>query len=291
MQLKISKFSVFISKNVTIAIVILLILFLIELKFNIVEIAIGSIIEITNPFRPQTGPVWELAKQDESANMRLAGIMKTLPTDSIPPTVNSPYDLRTVLDEQSEVILSADQFLTIYNSMPPQSAQEIISPLDLLKLFYSNQWVWTKVSKEESSLRFIFQQGNYQPLLDSYPAFSVLYQSDMSRSVQKTLSEIPYFSDRILTPEQFFSAFNSLPDARKLQIINNPFLLLRWNRKISAVAISKNVENFTVLIGFEIADNFERKIFTFEASELAIGYLITQINLLFPELNLSMPGS
>ena len=112
----------------------------------------------------------------------------------------------------------------------------------------------------------------------------------MELSKQSSIASIPLFSGRTLTPEQFFNAFNNLPHTIKLQLINNPFQLIKWNKNIKLVAISRYVENHTVLIAFEVFNGVENEVHTFQGSELAANYLITQLNSLYPDLNLKIPG-
>jgi hypothetical protein len=203
-----------------------------------------------------------------------------------PPDIVDFYSLKTVLDERGTLVISADQFLKIYNTLPPQSAGAIISPLELLKTFYHNQWVWTKITKGESSLHFYFLDGANQLLLDSYPDLSLFYRVVIDEKTSyQSIETMNIFSGRTITPEQFFNAFNRLPNSIKLQLINNPFQLVKWHGDIRSVAIARYIEGNTVLIGFEVSNG----VHTFQASEIAVNYLIAQLNSLYPALKLTMP--
>ena len=268
------------------------IVFLSEFIFDIFEITLASLIEITNSVRPKSGTVWELYNQDQIANKRLSGITANITDKEKPLTITTLSELKSTLDEQGSVVISADQFFHLYNLLPTRSAQEIVAPLTLLKIYHSNKWVWMEITKEETSLRFIFLKGDNQPLLDSYPDLGVLYHVYLhEKTEQKSLESIPEFAGRTLSAEKFFNAFISLPDSRKLQLINNPFQLVKWYKNIRLVAISRYVKQHTVLIGFEIFNEIDNEVYTFQASELATNYLIARLNSLYPELNFNMPES
>lgn len=277
-------------KNIVMTISIILLICLIEGIFDVAEIIIGGLLEITNPFRVRSGTIWEIDKQDQIADQHLLGITENIPHKDQPPVIETLDKLKLILDEQESVVVSADQFLRLYNLLPPRSAHEIISPFDLLKIFQSNQWIWTKIIKDENSLSFIFQDGDNQILMDSYPDLAVLYHvATIEISKQTSLASMASYSDRTFSPKQFFEAFSNLPNPIKLQLINNPFRLIKWYKNIKLVAISRFVENNTVSIGFEIFNGIDYEIHTFQASELAANYLIAQLNVLSPNLDLKIP--
>lgn len=263
----------------------------IEFIFDIAEITVGEILEISNPFRPKSGTIWDLNKQDQIADRHLLEISKNINDNKIErPQVNTIFKLKSLLNEQGTLIISVDQFLKLYNLLPPRSAQEIISPFELLKILHSQKWTWTKIIKGENTLRFFFLDADNQLLLDSYPDFSVIYNiTTMKESQETALESMSIFSGRSISFEQFFNSFNSLPNPIKLQLINNPYQLIKWYNNIRLVAISRFVKNHTVLIGFEVFNGIDNEVYTFQASEIATNYLITQLNLLYPNLKFEMP--
>jgi hypothetical protein len=189
------------------------------------------------------------------------------------------------------VIISAEQFLKIYNQLPPATAGEIILPFDLLKISLDRKWEWTKISRGANRLSIFFLDGDYQLLHDSYPDLSILFHVKLDVSAAPhSLGSMPAFAGRTVTADQFFNALNNLPDPIKLQLINNPYQLVRWYQKIRLVGISNTVEEQTIAIGFEVIEENETRVYTFQASTIAANFFIDQLNTLYPDLDLTMPG-
>ena len=62
----------------TIAILSVLILFIIiEFSFDVIEIIVGELVELTNSQRPKSGTVWELNKKGSKADLSLQQITES----------------------------------------------------------------------------------------------------------------------------------------------------------------------------------------------------------------------
>lgn len=277
-------------KNIAV-LIFLISIALLEYSLDLVEIAIGNILELTNGLRPQAGTIWELNEKDQIADTELEKLAQKIQEPKIKEAeINDVSQLRAELDKNQSVIVSAKKFKELYTQIPPRYAYDIIAPFDLLRLSHSDNWAWTKIVKQESNLACFFLDGDKQLLQDTYPPLTVLYNLPNIEATQQTsLDSMEFFRGRTFSPEQFFDAFNELPNTVKLQLINNPYLLIQWDENIQKVAISKYSLDNSVLIGFEILKGIYTEIYTFEASELAANYLISRLNLLYPELNLTFP--
>ncbi len=280
----------FFKKKVLITFFIVLLSIIIEFTFDPIEIILGELLEATNPLRPKSGTIWELSEKNLGAAENLSQISIETDTEKSAPEVDTVYKLKVALEKNEIVLISADQFLKIYNMLPSAAAGQIISPFDLLKFSYEQTWAWTKVSKNDSRLSIFFLRGDNEILIDSYPDISVLYERSISgESAKKSLDSIPEFMGRTFSAQQFFQAFNKLPRPTKLQLINNPYQLLKWHQHISRVGIANQIHEYTIQIGFEVADQLTTKIYTFQASTIAANHFINQLNSLYPDLKLKMP--
>ncbi|NOZ60672.1 MAG: hypothetical protein GXO74_03230 [Calditrichaeota bacterium] len=290
-----AKTALFLKKFFTLRRVILigivLIILIVEYSADFVEIFIGNALELTNSFRPKSGAIWELSQKDQIASDQLQQIAKNVKAPRV--EVNEIKDLlqlRQQLDKTKSVMLSASKFKELYSQIPPRYSYDIIAPFDLLRLSHSRKWAWTKITKDENNLAFYFLDGDKQLLMDTYPPLIVLYNLPNSETKQPTsLDSMKFFQNRTFSPEQFFAAFDDLPNAVKLQLINNPYQLIQWDSSIKKVGISRYSIDHSVLLGFEILQGIYTEIYTFEASELAANYLIAHLNELYPELNLTFP--
>lgn len=270
---------------------IILVLTVFEFTTDFVEIVIGSALELTNPYRPKSGRIWELHKKDRLASEQLEEITKSLPEQKQEiPEINDVIQLRDLLQENETVLITADQFLELYNQIPIRISGDIISPFDLLKLSHSNKWIWTKIVKSDSSLSFYFFDGDKQLLMDTYPPLSVLYNIPAAaKSHVVSLDSMNIFKGRTINRTQFFAVFDELPNSVKLRLINNPFQLVKWDKDIQKFGISRYIDDNTVRIGFQINQGIYTEVFTFEASDWAVDILIEKLNELYPELNFDFP--
>ncbi|MBD3288137.1 hypothetical protein GF337_04980 [candidate division KSB1 bacterium] len=281
---------IFLKKSVIITLSLILFFLIIEFTLDPVEIILGEILEATNPIRPKSGTIWELSEQNLGAAEDLSQISPKPESEQQAPEVDTVYELKVALDERDVVLLSSEQFLKIYNMLSPAAAGQIISPFDLLRFSHDQSWVWTKISKSDDRLSIFFLKGDNEILTDSYPDISVLYERPFGSETRiKSLESLPEFRGRTFTAQQFFRAFNQLPRPTKLQLINNPYRLLQWHQHISKVGISNGIQDYTIQIAFEVADQLDTKIYTFQASTIAANHFINQLNSLYPELNLKMP--
>jgi len=290
-----SKIKLFLKKHFTlkriIVISIVLIFLIVEYSADFVEIFIGNALELTNSFRPKSGTVWELNQKDQIASDQLQQISQNVKEPKI--EVNEIKDLLQLqqqLNKKKSIMLSAARFKELYSQIPPRYSYDIIAPFDLLRLSHSRKWAWTKIVKEDNNLAFYFLDGDKQLLMDTYPPLIVLYNFPHQQTNQPTsLDSMEFFKNRTFSAEQFFAAFDDLPNSVKLQLINNPYQLIQWDESIQKVGISSYSIDHSVLLGFEVTQGIYTEIYTFEASELAANYLIAHLNELYPELNLSFP--
>jgi hypothetical protein len=270
---------------------IIVLITIVEFSTDLVEIVLGNIVELTNPYRPKTGTIWEMHKKDRLASEQLNEIIASLPDEQQQiPEINDLVQLKTQLEQQQSLLITADQFRNLYNQIPIRIAGEVISPFDLLKLSHSRKWIWTKIVKNDSSLSCYFFDGDKQLLMDTYPPLSMLYNiPEVDRSGSVSLDAMETFKGRGFGRDQFFTVFDDLPNSVKLRLMNNPFQLVQWDRNIQKIAISRYVDDNIVKIGFQVNQGIYTEVYTFEASDWAIDIFIEKLNSLFPGLNFEYP--
>ena len=281
----------FIQKKFLIFLTAIILIIALEFTTDFVEIVLGYTLELTNSFRPKSGTIWELNKKDQLADSQLQQISQNISEPKIEITnIRDLFQLREKLEKEESIIITSQQFKDLYNQIPPRFSYDVISPFDLLKLSHSRKWTWTKIIKGENNLSFYFLDGDKQLLMDTYPPLTVLYNiPHASGNHNASLDSMSMFKGRTFTAEQFFNAFDDFPNAVKLQLINNPYLLIKWDENIRKVGISRYSFDNTVLLGFELNQGIYTEVYTFESSELAANYLIARLNELYPELNLLFP--
>ena len=279
------------NKKFLLTFAIIVLITIAEFSTDFVEIVLGNIVELTNPYRPKTGTIWEQHKKDRLASEQLNEIIASLPDEQQQiPEITDLVQLKTQLQQQQSLLITADQFRNLYSQIPIRIAGEVISPFDLLKLSHSHKWVWTKIVKNDSSLSLYFFDGDKQLLMDTYPPLSVLYKIPAAeQAASVSLDAMDIFKGRIFSRDQFFAVFDDLPNSVKLRLMNNPFELVQWDKNIQKVAISRYVDDNIVKIGFQVNQGIYTEVYTFEASDWAIDMFIEKLNSLFPGLNFEYP--
>jgi|GEM_PF-1763239 len=280
------------NKKFLISLSIIILLTIVEFTTDFVEIALGNIVELTNPYRPQSGTIWELHQKDRLASEQLKEIVDSLPENEQElPEISDLIQLKNQLEQQQSLLITADQFRDLYNQIPIRFASDVIPPLDLLKLSHNRNWIWTKIVKNDSSLSFFFFDGDKQLLMDTYPPLSVLYTLPAAdqQPGSVSLDSMEMFKDRIISRDQFFVVFDDLPNSIKLRLINNPFQLVKWDRYIQKVAVSRYIDGNTVTIGFQVNQGIYTEVHTFEASDWAVDIFIEKLNNQFPGINFEYP--
>ncbi|MDW7681096.1 MAG: hypothetical protein SCK70_11060, partial [bacterium] len=134
------RLAIFRSRKFLILSTVFIALLIIEFRFDVVEIFVGNILEMTNSFRPRAGTLWEREKKDQLANSQLHIISQSVIEPKIETTnIQTLSQLRDLLEEKQSVFLTADQFKNLYNQIPPRVSFDVISPFDLLKLSHSRK--------------------------------------------------------------------------------------------------------------------------------------------------------
>ncbi|MEE4311434.1 MAG: hypothetical protein V2J62_06145 [candidate division KSB1 bacterium] len=274
-----------------IGLVLVLLLFLLaELIFDVVEIGVGFVLETTNAFRPKTGTVWELNQSDRTAREQISHISGEGSERDNQLNIAGISDLKKILEEKNTVFITRDQLLSIYNDVPPRLARAIVPPLDLLKVIQSQQWVRTKIVKTDKTLNFYLMDGKNQLIYDSYPDRSLFYGVHLELNTNSHgLESMDEFSSRIFTSGQFFSTFCDLPNSIKLQLINDPYFLIRYHKRIVSVAISRYSHDGIVNLGFDVRDGSNGNIKIFQSSLISANYLISGLNEKYSDLEFSFP--
>ncbi len=263
---------------VTAAIVFLLLVA--ELLFDIFEIGIGQLLLLTNPIRPQTGRLWE---EDHKEQVGLEELDTAVNGngESRQETLNQPVqsleDLEALLSIRQSMSMNRAEFNEFYKSIPQNQSRQIVDPLDLFSLNRGSDWQKTHMSLSGDQLVFYFLDGYEKPLRESHVSLHPEETEFPSVSLSE-LEQLDQFRGRFVAADVFYQAFHQLPRSYQLQIVNDPYKLVQWENTLERVGISLYVEANGVELVFEIGDNGRSRVQSMYASEMAVGYLIREIN-------------
>jgi len=256
---------------------ILLLLFAAELVFDIFEIAMGKILLFTNPIRPQTGRLWVEDHKEQKGIEELNANVEPQQSRTVNQPVQSLDDLQAILSMRNSLNMDKDTFKEFYRSIPVRQAKEIMDPLDLIELDRNDEWQTIQISLSGNQLVFYFLDGYERPLKESH-----FYVNGENKSDQQfTLSNLrtdERFLGRFVPAKVFYQAFDQLPRTYRLQIVNDPYKLVQWGSSLQRVGISSVVERDGVQIVFEVVDDMGPNLQSMRASEIAVEYLIKEIN-------------
>ena len=258
-------------------IILLLALFIaVEFVFDIVELAVGGYMLLINPIRPRIGRLWEESRKDDlGANHVDLLVDGKTPVDSPSSRFYSMEELSASLSSGNLVSISRADFLTFYRMLPPSQAKNLFDPAQIYELSRSPHWQGVRFSMDAQQLAVYCLDGHGQLLVDHYVE---LIDDVTDTRAPSGLSQELSFAGRVISAEIFLNAYDRLSNVYRLQIINDPYKLVQWGENLKRVGLSQFVSNNAVELAFEIASVDRPIIQRSLASEIAVNYLIIELN-------------
>jgi hypothetical protein len=266
---------------------ILAIIFVVEMIFDVFEVAAGYLMLLTNNLRPKVGRLWVAEKNDLEGSQSIHRIVSD--STSIGQLMIEDYQqLLYTLSTLHEITLEPSEFVRIYRTMPHGEATKLINPLVLYDLLRSNNWASTKIVQRNDQLSIYFVDGFDQILRDEY--VDLKSSSDQVSEAPSRLENDGRFRDRLIKADIFWQAFDELSMMYRLQIINDPNKVIDWFSRVTWVGIAQHAENGVVTLAFELSFGSTSEVAYVQASEIAVGYLIEKINKLDDSIKLTLPS-
>jgi len=225
-----------------------------ELRFDWMEQMMGAFLVNTNASRPESGAIWEINRQTETARRTLEQIVTDRQASQREArNAGSFIEISANLAPDQGVMLSPDDFRRLYLGLPASIAQEIISPFEILKIFSEDRFTRTYFEKQGNGLQVYFLDAEnrvLRRLLISADLLELIAQSQ--RAVDGTLDSFPKFKNRIYPADQFLNVLESLPDESRRNVMPQPERLLVAAGRIVRVGISDETVSGNIELGFEI---------------------------------------
>jgi len=261
-----------------------------ELLFDVAEITIGQIMKRTNSLRPKIGRTWVEEEKDLAGKEQVTSIVDSLSRHPfrVDP-IDNLEDLLAYLTYKNQILLSRTDFINLYQAFVDSQARQLVDPLLLEDLSQNSTWQSTSLRYEDGKMALIFADAYGQPLLVTHPAApgSRAPADTLARSL---LAEDPRFAARLIEPQPFLKAFAQLPRRLQLQLMNSPGLAALPSQEWVMVGIGSTVQNGSILFACEIKQDHGSQVLLFQASELAVAYLIRSLKEVdLQGLELSMP--
>jgi len=225
-----------------------------ELRFDWLERMLGAFLANTNAARPESGAIWDINRQTETARRTLEQIVTDRQASQREARNAASFiEISANLAPDQGVMLSPEDFRRLYLGLPASIAQEIISPFELLKISSEDQFARTYLEKQGSGLQVYFLDAENRVLRRlQIDADQLDFITQSQRIADGSLDSIPKFNNRIYPADQFLKSLESFPEDLRRSVIPQPERLLTVAGRIVRVGISDETISGNIELGFEI---------------------------------------
>lgn len=253
-------------------ILIVLLLAVLEFRFDWMEKALGSYLSTTNRQRPETGEIWETEHDTKEALNYLDE--KTVDQETLQRNARGSDDLSDIIsfiaDNQS-VMVSPDHFRSLYMKLPPSIASRILSANELLQLLVKEEWDRTYFRKFDNQLSIYFIDRSNRVLREIPLSDSTLVQIERHKMVfNGSLEEYGIAPDRIYPADRFFSSLGYLPEDLQAEILAQPEEILTAGGRLVRVGFPPQLQTVWADMGFELEDGPQKQVIFLPAREWAL---------------------
>jgi hypothetical protein len=256
-----------------IALVLLLSLGLIaELRFDWAEHLVGRYLVTTNPFRPESGAIWEKGHRTEDARQ----VLEKIVTDkqAVQREARDAQNFTQIAQALSrgiELIISADHFRHLYNELPPELAAELLSPYTLVRIVSKNEWDRAFFEPGASGFSIYFLNKDNRVLQQLTVSADMLARMEHGETPRiDRLENLPQFANRIYAADRFFRALESVSEDVRRQAVPWPENLLKSPGRVSRVAISDEVLSGYIELGFELEEPTQTRVILLQGRDWAV---------------------
>jgi hypothetical protein len=251
---------------------LLMVLVISELRFDWVEQTLGSFLVSTNATRPESGAIWEIGKQTQTAHQAIEKIVTDRQSSyREAESATSFKQIAATIQPEEWLLVPPDLFRQLYLELPPEVAHEIIPSFDLLALINNRDWERTYFEKDRDGLN-IYMLDKENRVLKRLPISpDLLYMmTDSHIALGEKLENYPIFEDRIYPGDLFFKVLKDLtPEVRK-GVIRRPEHILRVPGNIVRMSISDEAISGFIQMGFEIESGAQKMVILLRGHEWAV---------------------
>jgi len=243
-----------------------------ELRFDWAEHLVGRYLVTTNPFRPESGAIWEKGHRTEDARQ----VLEKIVTDkqAVQREARDAQNFTQIAQALSrgiELIISADHFRHLYNELPPELAAELLSPYTLVRIVSKNEWDRAFFEPGASGFSIYFLNKDNRVLQQLTVSADMLARMEHGETPRiDRLENLPQFANRIYAADRFFRALESVSEDVRRQAVPWPENLLKSPGRVSRVAISDEVLSGYIELGFELAEPTQTRVILFQGRDWAV---------------------
>jgi hypothetical protein len=243
-----------------------------ELRFDWAEHLVGRYLVTTNPFRPESGAIWEKGHRTEDARQ----VLEKIVTDkqAVQREARDAQNFTQIAQALSrgiELIISADHFRHLYNELPPELAAELLSPYTLVRIVSKNDWDRAFFEPGASGFSIYFLNKDNRVLQQLTVSADMLARMEHGETPRiDRLENLPQFANRIYAADRFFRALESVSEDVRRQGVPWPENLLKSPGRVSRVAISDEVLSGYIELGFELEEPTQTRVILLQGRDWAV---------------------
>ena len=243
-----------------------------ELRFDWAEHMVGRYLVTSNPFRPESGAIWEKGHRTEDARQVLEEIVTDkLAVQREARDAQNFTQIAQALSGGIELIISADHFRHLYNELPPELAAELLSPYALVRIVSKNEWDRAFFEPGTSGFSIYFLNKDNRVLRQLTVSGDMLARMEHGETPRTdTLENLPQFENRIYAADRFFKALEAVSEDVRRQGVPWPENLLKSPGRVSRVAISDEVLSGYIEMGFEMETPNQTRVILFQGRDWAV---------------------
>jgi hypothetical protein len=233
-----------------------------EFRYNWIEKSIGAYLLTTNDDRPESGAIWDLGHQTQTARKNIADIVSdNHMSQHEVQGAESFSQVLSGLKDDNGVSISASHFRKLYDELPTVLSQELLSPYSLLQSEAQGDWVRTYFTKDEKGIHIYLLNRQNQVLKEVVISGEIAdYIIKGEVAISGPLSNFADFADHIYPADIFFNTLEAMSESGRRGVLPQPEMLLNTSGQLKYVGISNEQIGGMVAVGFEYEQNGAHKV-------------------------------
>ena len=251
-----------------------------EFRFNWIEKSIGAYLVTTNEDRPESGAIWDLGHQTQTARKNIAEIVNDNQMSQHEARgAESFSQVLSGLRDDNGVSISAPHFRKLYDALPTVLSQELLSPYSLLQSEAQGDWVRTYFTKDEKGIHIYLLNRQNQVLKEVVISLEIAdYIIKGEVAISGPLSNFADFADHIYPADLFFNTLEAMPENSRRGVLPQPEMLLSTKGRLKYVGISNEQIGGMVAVGFEYELNGAHKVILVQGQQKEVEKIRTRLS-------------
>ncbi len=236
-------------------------LVLVEFIWSPLEITLGEYMSWTNAVRPAVGTGWELDQEQTEADRELGRLVEEIDQRQAASATFTDWEkLPALIEGHNALSISPDRFLDLYRALPSFMQDELIAPMELLRIRSEGRWQRVIFRPWQEGVKlYLVNQQNF--VLASAQIGDLFFRQlrALQSPIPTSLDDREEFMGRAFPAQVFFRANRSLKAREALAVSGDWAAGLEGN--LVRVGVAKEEEHGKRALGFEVEHAGEVKVY------------------------------